>query len=98
MTGEEYDITLCTAADLSDADFEAGFRLIELTSAESYRNSSAGWKPAAKKKEMRLLDLKYFLVKRNDQLEGFVSFMPTHEDGYRVIYCYEIHLAAALRG
>ena len=49
---------------------------------------------------MKLLDLKYFLVKRdsNSETEGFISFMPTHEDGYPVIYCYEIHLATTLRG
>jgi hypothetical protein len=57
-----------------------------------------GWKPSAKKKEMKLLDLKYFLVKHDSQVVGFVSFMPTHEDRYPVIYCYEIHLATALRG
>lgn len=48
---------------------------------------------------MKLLDLKYLLVKRDDgKVEGFVSFMPTYEDGYLVIYCYEIHLGEELRG
>ncbi|KAL5611583.1 hypothetical protein BROUX41_000832 [Berkeleyomyces rouxiae] len=31
-------------------------------------------------------------------LHGFISFMPTIEDGYSVMYCYEIHLVQALRG
>ncbi|KAL1901720.1 hypothetical protein Cpir12675_000227 [Ceratocystis pirilliformis] len=31
-------------------------------------------------------------------LHGFISFMPTIEDGYAVVYCYEIHLVQALRG
>jgi hypothetical protein len=44
------------------------------------------------------LDLKYLLVKRDSNVEGFVSLMPTHEDGYPVMYCYEIHLAPALQG
>ncbi|KKA27405.1 hypothetical protein TD95_000476 [Thielaviopsis punctulata] len=30
-------------------------------------------------------------------LHGFVSFMPTMEDGYAVVYCYEIHLVHGLR-
>lgn len=47
---------------------------------------------------MRLLDLKYILVKFNDAVEGFVSFMPTYEDDYPVIYTYEIHLSTALQG
>lgn len=29
---------------------------------------------------------------------GFLSFMVTYEDGKEVVYCYEIHLAAAARG
>jgi hypothetical protein len=47
---------------------------------------------------MKLLDLKYFLIKRNNQVQGFVSFMPTYEDDYPVIYCYEIHLSPTLQG
>lgn len=46
---------------------------------------------------MKLLDLKYLLVKRDGKVEGFVSFMPTYEDEYPVIYCYEIHLGEELR-
>jgi hypothetical protein len=47
---------------------------------------------------MKLLDLKYLLVKRDSNVEGFVSLMPTYEDGYPVMYCYEIHLSPALQG
>ena len=32
------------------------------------------------------------------EVEGFVSFMITYEDGHEVIYCYEIHLASHLLG
>jgi hypothetical protein len=97
-TGEVHAVKLCTATGLSDADFEACFRLIEFTSAEDYKRSKDGWKPRAKKKEMRLLDLKYFLVKHDNNVEGFISFMPTYEDDYPVIYCYEIHLNPKLQG
>jgi hypothetical protein len=71
---------------------------VELTSREDYKKSKGGWKPHSKRKEMRLLDLKYFLVKLDQTLEGFLSFMPTIEDQYPVIYCYEIHLSDALQG
>ncbi|KAJ9627000.1 N alpha-acetyl-transferase [Taxawa tesnikishii (nom. ined.)] len=30
-------------------------------------------------------------------IEGFLSFMLTHEDGFEVVYIYEIHLRPALR-
>jgi N-alpha-acetyltransferase 40 len=74
------------------------FRLVEFTSSADYKRSRGGWKPKAKRKEMRLLDLKYLLVKHEDHIEGFCSFMPTEEDEYFVIYCYEIHLAPSLQG
>lgn len=77
---------------------DACFRLVELTSSDDYKKSRGGWKPKAKKKEMRLLDLIYILVKHEDQIEGFCSFMPTTEDDYFVIYCYEIHLTPSLQG
>jgi hypothetical protein len=81
---------------LSAGGFDACFRLIELSSLKDYKRSKGGWKPNAKRKEMRLLDLKYILVKHRDQIEGFSPFMPTTEDEYFVIYCYEIHLAPSL--
>lgn len=97
-TNEAYEVTLLTASGLSDTEFDSCFHLIEYTSADDYRKSKDGWKPRAKKKEMRLLDLKYFLVKRDSKVEGFLSFMPTYEDDYPVIYCYEVHLSAGLQG
>jgi hypothetical protein len=97
QTGDEYEVTLSTAQALSDADFESCFRLIETTSSEDYKKSKDGWKPRSKRKEMKLLDLKYFLIKKENQVLGFVSFMPTYEDDYPVIYCYEIHLSSALQ-
>jgi hypothetical protein len=86
------------AKTLPEADFDACFQLIEHTSAADYKKSKTGWKPRSKKKEMRLLDLKYVLVKLNDNVAGFMSFMPTYEDDFPVIYCYEIHLSTVLQG
>jgi len=48
---------------------------------------------------MELLDMKYLLVKNDqDVVEGFCSFMPTYEDGFAVVYVYEIHLGEELQG
>jgi GNAT superfamily N-acetyltransferase len=53
-------------------------------------------------REMREPDMKYVLVREMGREEegvvGFMSFMPTHEDGFRVLYLYEIHLAGAAQG
>ena len=56
---------------------------------------------------MRLPDLRYIVLKQEkddkgrdgiSEVEGFLSFMLTYEDGYEVIYCYEIHLSPQLQG
>ena len=55
---------------------------------------------------MRLDDMRYLLVKSHpggseidqEELQGFLSFLLTYEDGYEVVYCYELHLAPTLRG
>ena len=48
---------------------------------------------------MKLLDLKYILVKSSDgEVKGFTSLMPTYEDDLPVLYCYEIHLEDELQG
>ncbi|KAF4625934.1 hypothetical protein G7Y89_g12228 [Cudoniella acicularis] len=98
ITKTQYEITVQTPRDLSKADFDACFNLIEFTSSQDYKKSKDGWKPRSKRKEMKLLDLKYLLIKHEAHLEGFCSLMPTYEDDYPVIYCYEIHLSRALQG
>lgn len=97
VTNEQFNVTLEGPSTLSQTELDACFHLIETTSAEDYKKSKAGWKPRSKRKEMKLLDLKYLLVKRDNRVEGFLSLMPTYEDDYPVIYCYEVHLSPALQ-
>lgn len=91
---------LYSAADLTKDDLDACFNLIDLTSGKDYRSSSLGWHPAAKRKEMLSPDLRYTLVKSDEdqQVKGFSSIMPTFENGEPVVYCYEIHLDPELQG
>ena len=102
-----YSISLESSSTLSDEDFRACFNLIASTSSDDYEGSSMGWSPAKKWKEMRLPDLRYIVLKQKEddkgqdglsEVEGFLSFMLTYEDGYEVIYCYEIHLSPQLQG
>ncbi|KAL1965892.1 hypothetical protein VTN77DRAFT_5025 [Rasamsonia byssochlamydoides] len=62
---ESYTIDIHTAESIPEADFEACFALIELTSSKDYANSSIGWSPAKKRKEMRLPDMRYMLLRRS---------------------------------
>ena len=102
-TDSTYSITMQTSSTITPADFEACFRLVESTSASAYAASSVGWSAKKKRKEMRLPDLRYLLVKSvgsatTGVVDGFLSFMLTYEDGREVIYCYELHLPLELRG
>lgn len=94
-----YTISLHNSSTISSADLSACFDLIASTSASTYAASSTGWHPRKKRKEMRLPDLRYFLVKRTPDSppEGFLSFMLTYEDGKEVTYVYEVHFVTTLR-
>ncbi|PBP26814.1 hypothetical protein BUE80_DR002246 [Diplocarpon rosae] len=98
ITNIEHNLTLQAATTLAEVDLKACFQLVQLTSSEDYKRSKDGWNPRSKQREMKLLDLKYILVKRGTMVAGFVSFMPTFEDNIAVLYCYEIHLSSGLRG
>ena len=102
-----YSLLLESSSTLSHEDIRACFNLIAGTSSGDYEGSSMGWSPAKKWKEMRLPDLRYIVLKHKEddkgqdglpEVEGFLSFMLTYEDGYEVIYCYEIHLSPHLQG
>ncbi|KAI4196777.1 MAG: hypothetical protein LQ350_006347 [Teloschistes chrysophthalmus] len=99
-----HSIRFESCSTMSPDDLNACFNLIASSSANAYATSSIGWSPVKKRKEMKLPDLRYLLLEsratdRSDKrIEGFLSFMLTYEDGYEVVYCYEIHLAPHLQG
>ena len=109
-----YVLDIYTAKSIPDADFEACFGLVELTSSNAYDGSSVGWSPLKKRKEMKLPDMRYLIARQGSrtvnpnlngasaptqgQILGFLSFMVTYEDGKEVIYCYEIHMSPAAQG
>ena len=109
-----YVLDIYTAKSIPDADFEACFGLVELTSSNAYDGSSVGWSPLKKRKEMKLPDMRYLIARQGlsngnpepdepsaptqGQILGFLSFMVTYEDGKEVIYCYEIHMSPTAQG
>ncbi|KAK2752634.1 hypothetical protein FQN55_006747 [Onygenales sp. PD_40] len=105
---DHYALEIYSSTSISKSDLDACFALVKLTSSETYKHSTTGWSPAKKKNEMKLLDMRYMLLVRQDsgeeagqdggrEIGGFLSFMVTYEDGIEVIYCYEIHLAPPLQ-
>lgn len=94
----KYSLALSSVEDLSSADLDACYRLIEETSRADYEASTTGWKPAKKMAEMKSRDLRYILVTNpKGDVCGFTSLMPTYEEGIPVVYCYEIHLKPELQ-
>ncbi len=100
--GPEYALTIEASSTIPPLKLEACFNLVANTSSDAYTVSSKGWSPSKKRREMRLPDLRYLLVELSSpadvEVEGFMSFMLTYEDGHEVIYCYEIHLYPQLQG
>lgn len=93
-----------SSSTISTDYFNSCFNLIASSSANAYAASSVGWSPTKKRKEMKLPDLRYLLLVNSSaqdvetEVEGFLSFMLTYEDGHEVIYCYELHIAPRLQG
>ncbi|KAI0505708.1 acyl-CoA N-acyltransferase [Xylaria bambusicola] len=98
-THVKYSLSLVSARRLSSDDLDACYRLIEETSRVDYEASTTGWKPGKKIAEMKSPELRYILVKNEEDgvVRGFTSLMPTYEEGEPVVYCYEIHLASELQ-
>lgn len=95
-----HTLYLETAETISKPNLTACFNLIDLTSSADYAASSMAWRPSRKRREMRLPDLRYLLVKSKAEIpaiEAFLSFMLTYEDGHVVVYCYEVHMVPRSR-
>lgn len=56
-------LDIYSAATISDADLEACLDLVEQTSSEAYAASGGGWSRTKKRKEMKLPDMKYLIVR-----------------------------------
>ncbi|OAP55178.1 hypothetical protein AYL99_10878 [Fonsecaea erecta] len=87
------------SANLPSQWLDACLKLIEETSARDYQNSEKKWSNSKKRREMKSPDMKYIILFHGtSQLAGFISFMITYEDGYEVLYIYEIHFTPQWQG
>ncbi len=107
LTNGEVTVTFKAARELSRTELEPCFNLIASTSRQDYESSSWGWHPRRKKREMKEDEMRYLLLhppnttgsSPSDAVQGFLSFMLTHDSSpsVPVLYVYEIHLASELR-
>ncbi|KAF2740316.1 hypothetical protein EJ04DRAFT_424713 [Polyplosphaeria fusca] len=106
-------ITKKPASEMSTEELNACFNLVKTTSSADYKASRVGWHPREKLLEMRDPRMWYLLVRSTsppssnqshptlEPIRGFLSFMYTHDDypdGALVVYIYEVHLDADMRG
>ncbi|PNP58560.1 hypothetical protein THARTR1_01576 [Trichoderma harzianum] len=93
LTQKSYSLEFLSSHELSKDDLRTCFGIIETTSGMDYKNSSVGWHPAMKRKEMKSPDLRYILVKDDGgAVKGFTSLMPTFENHEPVLSGLGKHL------
>lgn len=63
-------LDIYSASTISSKDLEACLDLIELTSSEAYAASGAGWSRPKKRKEMKLPDMKYLIIRAGPSSPG----------------------------
>jgi ribosomal protein S18 acetylase RimI-like enzyme len=73
----ETQIDVYSAATISPTDLDACLDLVEFTSGEDYAASSGGWSRPKKRKEMKLPDMKYLILRDG---AGHASDASQHED------------------
>jgi ribosomal protein S18 acetylase RimI-like enzyme len=61
---ESFDIMFAYARDVPQSVLEQGYKLIETTSRSDYEDSTLGWRPKHKKKEMRQSEMRYLTAWR----------------------------------
>ncbi|CRG91124.1 hypothetical protein PISL3812_08172 [Talaromyces islandicus] len=69
----QYLIQIHTADTIPEPDFESCFALIEQTSVADYSASSMGWSPSKKRKEMRLPDMRYMVLRSTSDYDTLVT-------------------------
>lgn len=63
IAAETPQLDVYSAATISRADLEACLNLVEFTSGADYASSGVGWSRPKKRKEMKLPDMKYLILR-----------------------------------
>ncbi|KAF4591980.1 acyl-CoA N-acyltransferase [Ophiocordyceps camponoti-floridani] len=61
-SGQRFHLRLVSGAALEAGEVEACLELVRATSGEAYRASAGGWRPGAKRREMRMEGMRFVLV------------------------------------
>ncbi|KAF9785540.1 acyl-CoA N-acyltransferase [Thelephora terrestris] len=91
----DLQVGLVLASSLSAADKGIIWRILADAMKEMYEGSSFGWNPTKKKRELFHKLARFILVRTRESAEvvAFTSFRFEEEDGFAVVYCYELHVS-----
>ncbi|KAG8899521.1 hypothetical protein FRB99_006587 [Tulasnella sp. 403] len=107
INGVQYGFRISRSSDLSEADKATIWDIFKQNMREAYTNSSFGWHPREKRKELFHQLSRFILAYRQDEsvaatpctLAGYTMFRfdeeETMEDGVNedVAYCYELQIS-----
>jgi ribosomal protein S18 acetylase RimI-like enzyme len=88
-----------TSGNLEEEEFVICYKMIRRL-RHMYISSGMGWNAREKKAEMKMDGMQYLLVRKDNHLIAFASFVLDDEldDGTSVTYLYELHVDPTYRG
>ncbi|KAH8102464.1 acyl-CoA N-acyltransferase [Cristinia sonorae] len=94
-----FHFNVAFASDISKDEREIVWRLLNGNMRDMSKNSSLGWLPIKKKKELFHSQSRFIIV-RDDAADivAFTMFRFDVEDDGDVLYCYEVQVAGESRG
>ncbi|KAI6162243.1 hypothetical protein EDD17DRAFT_1758045 [Pisolithus thermaeus] len=98
--GRQFDISVRTATDLSEHERTQVWGLFEENMYTLYVNSSFGWAPRSKKREMFDAQSRFIIASQEDNPPNVVAytiFRFDREEHQDVVYCYELQVSKNAR-
>lgn len=102
--GRRFNISVRTAADLSEDERAQIWRLFEENMYTLYVNSSFGWAPRSKKREMFDARSRFIIAFQEDtptrnppNIVAYTMFRFDREEHQDVVYCYELQVSKSAR-
>ncbi|KAL1753328.1 acyl-CoA N-acyltransferase [Schizophyllum commune] len=102
LTHARYQLAVVHALNLTEAERNRCWDLLEQNMKDMYIKSSWGWHPADKLEELFHPDARFILVRRMlaeglSEVVAFLSFRFDMEEGEEVAYLYEVHVCSSCR-
>ncbi|PFH54539.1 hypothetical protein AMATHDRAFT_135022, partial [Amanita thiersii Skay4041] len=91
-----YQISVVHASELGDHDRESIWSIFETNMHDAYINSSFGWEPEHKIKEL-FHPLSRFLLVSRERIVAYCMLRFEVEESEAIVYCYEVQVSPAIQ-